>query len=132
MEKLFIPGTELVPEIICDPATWEISIRGNSAPEDVRTLYYPVITWTQEMVDSIIANPLLTGHNGVTINLDLHYFNSSSAKFLHDIFSELARLKMAGSSVEVRWFYDIEDTDMHEAGQDMAMLAGFEFVYLIK
>ncbi|MBE0674603.1 MAG: DUF1987 domain-containing protein [Bacteroidales bacterium] len=132
MEELYVPGTALAPEIKCDPATWEISIKGTSAPEDVRTLYYPVIEWTSRMVATILANPGLTGQNGVTFILDLNYFNSSSAKFLHDIFSELVKLKKAGSSLEVRWFYDREDVDMYEAGQDMALLTEMDFIYLEK
>lgn len=132
MEKLFIPGTALKPEIILDPANWELSVSGTSAPEDVRSLYYPVIEWVTEMVNTLIENPAAAGLSGVVMTFDLMYFNSSSGKFFHDIFLELARLRDAGCKVEVRWLYEDDDQDMLEAGQDMAILAELEFTYIQK
>jgi hypothetical protein len=132
MKKLFIQGTDLIPEIILEPGTWQLSISGTSAPEDVRSLYYPVTEWVTEMVDHLIANPASAGKNGVTMSFDLKYFNSSSGKFFHDIFVELARLRNAGGKLEVKWLYDDDDQDMLEAGQDMADLAELEFTYIPK
>lgn len=132
MEKLYISPTDISPEISFDPDTWELSIKGTSAPEDVRGLYYPVIKWTTEMVNSILENPGTTGENGVRLTVDLKYFNSSSGKFLHDIFSELSRLKKGNGSLEIRWLFDKEDVDMEEAGYDMANLVGLEFICLPK
>lgn len=132
MEKLFIPGNELNPEIILDPATWRLSVSGTSAPEDVRSLYYPVTEWVTEMADKLIANPAAAGKTGVVMTFDLKYFNSSSGKFFHDIFVELARLRSKGCNLEVRWLYEADDEDMLEAGQDMADLAELEFTYIKK
>jgi len=132
MEKLYISPTDTSPEIIFDPEKWELSISGTSAPEDVRGLYYPVIQWTTEMVNTILENPAITGENGVKMTVDLKYFNSSSGKFLHDIFTELARLKKGYGSLEIRWLFDIEDVDLEEAGYDMANLAGLEFICMPK
>jgi len=132
MEKLYISPTDISPEIIFSPDTWELSITGTSAPEDVRGLYYPVIEWTTEMVNTILENPGITGENGVRMTVDLKYFNSSSGKFLHDIFTELSRLKQGNGSLEIRWLYDKEDVDMEEAAYDMAKLAGLEFICLPK
>jgi hypothetical protein len=132
MERLNIPSSQLSPEICLDPDTWSLSIKGVSAPEDVRNLYYPVIRWIREMTETVLANPAITGEAGVRLTVDLQYFNSSSAKFLHDIFIELARLKVGGSSIEIRWLYDEEDIDMLEAGEDMAALSGIEFLCLPK
>jgi hypothetical protein len=132
MEKLYISPTDISPEIILSPDTWELSISGTSAPEDVRGLYYPVIQWTTEMVNTILENPGITGESGVRMTIDLKYFNSSSGKFLHDIFTELSRLKQGNGSLEIRWFFDKEDVDMEEAAYDMAQLAGLEFICLPK
>ncbi|MFO7575491.1 MAG: DUF1987 domain-containing protein [Bacteroidales bacterium] len=132
MEKLFIPGSDLSPEVILDPATWRLSVSGTSAPEDVRSLYYPVTEWVTEMVNKLIDNPAAADKSGVVMTFDLKYFNSSSGKFFHDIFVELARLRNEGCSLEVRWLYDADDQDMLEAGQDMAELSKLEFTYLPK
>jgi hypothetical protein len=69
-----------------------------------------------------------------TINYyaDLVYFNSSSAKFLYDIFIELKRLIPLGIPVIVEWFYDEEDIDLKEGGMDIALLAEMEFLFIPK
>ena len=107
-------------------------IRGTSAPEDVRALYYPVINWFTTMADTIIENPGTTGEAGVRLTVDLKYFNSSSGKFLHDIFAELARLKRGNGSIEIRWLFEHEDLDLEEAGHDLAEMCGLEFIFLPK
>jgi hypothetical protein len=63
---------------------------------------------------------------------DLEYFNSSSAKFFYDIFSELKRLGTNNIPVIVEWFYDEEDIDQKEAGLDIALLVEMEFVFVPK
>lgn len=132
MDKLYIPARNLSPEISFNPDTWELSFSGNSAPEDVRTLYYPILEWAQSLTEKVLANPSITGNKGMTLTINLKYFNSSSAKFLHDIITELARLKFAGCSLEVRWVFEREDTDMEEAGLDMSILVGFDFIFIPK
>lgn len=132
MEKLHINPTQFSPEIILDPAEWRISIRGISAPEDVRGIYYPVIEWVTEMTNTIIGNPGITGVSGVTAEFDLQYFNSSSGKFLYDIFGELARLKGSKCSIEVRWYHDSEDSELLEAGKDMAEHSGIDMIFIPK
>lgn len=132
MEKLFIPGTQRIPEINLDPLNWQLSISGNSAPEDVRSLYYPVTEWITKMVNTLIEDPAAAGEAGVVMTFDLMYFNSSSSKFFNDIFTDLGRLRDAGCKLEVRWIYEHDDQDMLEAGQDMAELSDLELVYIPK
>jgi len=62
----------------------------------------------------------------------LAYFNSSSAKFLYDIFLEMKRLIPAGIPYIVEWVYDEEDIDLKEAGDDIALLVEMEFSYISK
>ncbi|MBM3420423.1 MAG: DUF1987 domain-containing protein [Bacteroidetes bacterium] len=132
MEKLFIPGTDLSPEVSFDPERWVLSIKGTSAPEDVRAIYYPVLEWIRTMVDTILEKPSVTGANGVIADFDLQYFNSSSGKFLYDIFSELARLRKGNCSIEVRWHHDRKDTDLQEAGNDLGEHSGIGIIFIPK
>ncbi len=125
-------SSQTSPEICFDPETWEFHILGKSAPEDVRSLYYPVIEWTTRLVNTLLLNPGLTGGQGIRLEVNLTYFNSSSGKFLHDIFTELARFRQKGGKIDVVWYYDSEDTDMYEAGVDMASLAEMEFTFMPK
>ncbi len=134
MEKLIISPTHSTPEIRFSVEENIFLIRGNSRPEDVRALYYPVIEWIKELANDIIDNKITkyTKENPLIFQVDLLYFNSSSAKFLYDIFSEFKRLPEAGISVIVEWYYEKEDIDMLEAGNDIATMVEMEFTCIGK
>lgn len=131
MEKLYITPSQDTPQIIMSPAENIYSISGISAPEDIRAIYYPVLEWTRKFSEEIdkgrivfsLANPLI-------LKISLLYFNSTSAKFLYDIFLELGKLKENGTPVEIEWHYPEGDSDMMEAGMDIAMIAEMEFTYI--
>ena len=52
--------------------------------------------------------------------------------FLFDIFTELKRLSENNIPVRIEWFYEEEDLDMKEAGEDIADLADMQFIYTCK
>jgi len=134
MEKLFISRTTISPEIIFSPEEGLFQIRGTSAPEDVRALYYPVISWIKTFADSLIGGDSnhFSSDNPFTFHIELDYFNSSSAKFLYDIVFEMKRLPPAGIPVIIEWCYDKEDIDLLEAGQDISSLVEMEFRFVSK
>ena len=134
MQKLYIKPTDTTPEIHFSPQESIFLIRGISSPEDVRAMYYPVIEWVKMYINEILE----TGNKSYTIDsplrfkTDLIYFNSSSAKFLYDIYLELKRLIPSGIPFVVEWLYDEEDIDLKEAGSDIALLVDLEFSYISK
>ena len=119
MNKLHIEQTELTPEIVLDPGNKEFHIKGNSRPEDVRELYYPVIEWLAEYRHFLQndGNSVYTEDDPLIVQFYLAYFNSSTAKFLYDIIHEIRNIKEDGVPVEVTWHYDEDDFDMYEAGK---------------
>ena len=134
MQKLYISPTPSTPEIHFSPEENIFLIRGTSSPEDVRAMYYPVIEWIKIFVHDVLEGEInnYSPENTLKFQADLAYFNSSSAKFLFDIFSELKRLPPSGVPVVVEWFYDKEDIDLKEAGLDIALLVEMEFTYIQK
>lgn len=134
MQTLHVLATETSPEIFLSPQTNDFFIRGNSAPEDVRAIYYPVNEWVKTFIDEILTGEYksFNNENPFKFQVDLSYFNSSSAKFLYDIFMELKRLIPSGIPVIVEWVYEEGDYDMKDAGADISILAGFEFHYIPK
>ncbi|MCU0474199.1 MAG: DUF1987 domain-containing protein [Bacteroidales bacterium] len=134
MQKLHIEQTLTSPEIYLSPEENKFYIRGTSAPEDVRALYYPVIEWIRIFIDDILEGEFkkFTDENPVRLQIDLSYFNSSSAKFLFDILNEFKRLLSSGTPVLVEWNYEEGDPDMEDAGNDISLLVGMEFSYIAK
>jgi hypothetical protein len=134
MQKLFIHRTSTTPEVDFSPEDNIFLISGISSPEDVRAMYYPVIEWVVAFVNEIIEEKYKDYKPDYPLKFkaDLVYFNSSSAKFLYDIFIELKRLIPLGIPVIVEWFYDEEDIDLKEGGMDIALLAEMEFLFIPK
>jgi hypothetical protein len=134
MQKLYIQPTPITPEILFSPKENLFIIRGTSSPEDVRALYYPVIEWMKLFINDIINGEVTQFSSSLPLKMqtDLNYFNSSSAKFLYDIFTELKRLSDSGIPVIVDWIFEHDDTDQKEAGADIAMLVGMDFNFVEK
>ncbi len=134
MQKLHISQTLTTPEILFSPGENIFLIKGTSSPEDVRALYYPVIDWVKTFVEDLLtgSDKSFNKDNPLQFSVDLTYFNSSSAKFLFDIFTELKKLIVRGIPVKIVWIYEEEDSDMYDAGVDISVLAGMEFSFSVK
>jgi hypothetical protein len=50
--------------------------------------------------------------------VQLEYFNTSSSKCILDVFKKLEAIHKAKHDVTINWFYEEDDEDMLEAGED--------------
>jgi hypothetical protein len=134
MQKLYVSQTSITPEVNFSPEENIFLISGISSPEDISAMYYPVIEWVVAFVNEIVEGKYKDYKPDYPLKFkaDLVYFNSSSAKFLYDIFIELKKLIPLGIPVIVEWFYDEEDIDLKEGGMDIAILAEMEFLFIPK
>ena len=132
MEPFILEPTTNSPEIIFDPDAHIFSISGISRPEDVRSFYYPVLEWCERFREEMIEPGLITfdENNPLNVRIRLKYFNSSSAKFLYDIFMELGELARLNQKVNIYWHYDAGDDDMRDAGEEMSEIAEIPFEYV--
>lgn len=106
-------------------------IRGNSRPENARAIYEPLIQWLGEYKKILAADKSAYDRdNPFILQLDLEYFNSSSAKFLYDITILTGSFRENNIPVAIAWTYDPSEPESREAGQDLAELAEIEFVYI--
>jgi hypothetical protein len=132
MNDLHIAPSHNTPEILLSTSRNLFVITGKSAPEDVRSLYYPVIEWITELSAETLKTRSYTQEKPLIFKIDLTYFNSSSAKFLFDILVHLKEIKDHDIPVVIEWYYEEEDTDLKEAGEDMAATTGHNFKYVSK
>lgn len=134
MERLVIDKTDYTPEIILDHESKTFSIKGNSRPEDVREMYFPVVQWMDSYREYLLkeGKDYYTEDDPMVFVFDMEYFNSSTAKFLFDIVDVLRIMKEKGIHVGVAWMWDEEDTDMKEAGEDLSYLVEMDFTYITK
>jgi hypothetical protein len=122
MEILSIKGTQETPEILFDKAGGIFSISGKSLPEDVKDFYNPVINWIEEYSKSPNPETLL--------KVKMEYFNTASSKMILEIFELFKALLDAGHPVTIDWYYQEDDEDMQDAGEDYADILEVPFNFI--
>lgn len=113
MENLRIEATERSPEVQFDFAAGRLALRGESYPEDASAVFGPIFGALQAYLAEL-------GQGEVRFDVELVYFNSSSAKALMNIFLMLEKAAAAGASVVVNWAYAPDDDTMKEFGEDFS------------
>jgi hypothetical protein len=111
MKNLEISKTKTTPEILFNLSTNELSIKGESFPENTSEFYAPVFEWLEKYL-SILTDQV------VIVNIELVYFNSSSSKVLMDLFDMLEDAVQNGKDITVNWRYDEDNEMAAEYGED--------------
>lgn len=106
-------ATDRSPDIRFDALTPRLSIRGSSYPEDVAAFYGPVLADLKQVLGGMMRA-------GLTVDIALVYFNSSSAKALMNLFLLLEGAAEAGNDIIVNWFHTPDDDTMREFGEEFA------------
>src|SRR6056297_614207 len=119
MESISIEGTTKTPTIKLDPQSGAIEIKGRSIPENSIEFYRPIVEWLEEYAKS--------PQKKTTVNIQLEYFNTSSSKCILDIFKKLESIKKARNEVIINWYYEEDDEDMLEAGEDYESIIRVSF-----
>lgn len=109
MERFIINPTPKTPKIEMDPTTGDFILEGRSIPENSLEFYRPLVNW----LDFYIKNP----QPKTILRVNLEYFNTSTSKCLVEIFRKLEILN-GKSDVKILWYYEDEDEDMMESGED--------------
>lgn len=122
-QSLLIESTERSPLIEFNTKTRVFLIQGNSIPEDTLSFYKPIFLW----LDAYTASGM-----GVTLEVSLKFFNTSSSKCLFNIFKKIEQLHKAGRQSNIVWFHDLKDTDMYESGVDFQNLLDIPFKVKVK
>ena len=122
MEALRIQATIKTPEILFDPSNQVFEIKGKSVPDDAEDFYMEALRW----FDDYVANP----NEETVLKIDLEYFNISSSKRLLFLLYKLNELKSKDKNVRVHWYYNEQDEDMFEVGQDYAFMVKVPFDFI--
>ena len=116
MKNLMIPETNYTPRVEFN-LNGELNISGKSLPEDTLMFYDPLVKWVN-----------ICNISNVYFTLKLDYMNSSSA---HQITKLLMTLKDNPTikSCSVDWYYESEDEDSLDFGQELEYLTDFSFKF---
>ncbi len=110
MDILDIKATNDTPRVIFDPESDIFEISGRSLPEDVVNFYQPVIDW----LDEYVRLP----NKKTEFVFKYIYFNTATSKLIQDILIRLEQVYETGNEVVVMWYYEQDDEDMMDLGEE--------------
>lgn len=121
MEDITIEGTPKTPEVRFNAADGKLLIKGRSIPENSVEFYKPLLDWIEQYGEE--------GQNSspTEVDMQLEYFNTSSSKCILDVFKKLEEVKNGGKEININWYYEEDDEDMLEAGEDYQAIINIPF-----
>lgn len=130
MEKLVIEPTFNSPSVILDPESKQFEFSGESRPENVRKFYLPILEWLDGYAKEQSGMSRSESSSNLLVQFNFEYFNSTSAKYILDIFKALNVLNDLSMEILVKWLYEEDDEDMLEVGQEMSRMSKLDFEYI--
>lgn len=129
MNELIINSTEDSPEVEFDITKNNFTISGESRPENAGTFYKPIINAIIKL-DLSLHNKMDRGDTSNFIFVFKYtYFNSTSAKYIADIFKNIKILVEKGHHIEIQWHYDKRDEDMLNSGTEFSEMFDLNFQF---
>jgi hypothetical protein len=119
MENLLIEGSAKTPSVKFDKESGVLELRGRSIPENSIDFFKPLNDW----VEAYGQSP----QSATKVDIRLEYFNTSSSKCILDFFKKLEAINGKGTQVQVNWFFEEDDEDMEEAGEDYQAIIALPF-----
>jgi hypothetical protein len=119
MTDLNIPATQSTPGVTAVWASGNLSLRGDSYPENSFKFFVPIIDW----IKSYLTDSMAPLH----LELRLLYLNTSSVKGMMDIFDMLEEAHGEGREVSVTWYYDAQNERVAELADEFKEDCSFPF-----
>jgi len=116
MSAISLTGNSKTPEVQFNTEPLSMAISGRSIPENSIEFYQPLLDWVDQH--------LHTSGASIEVAIRLEYFNTSSSKCIMDL---LKRVEKSPTEATVLWYYEEEDEDMLEAGEDYDAIIDIPF-----
>lgn len=120
--NLSVPSSQSSPSIRADWKAGVVVMSGESYPENSFELYDQLIQW----IDSYLTS----AEHSLTLELHLNYLNTSSIRFMIDIFDSLQTAFESGKEVLVQWMFDDRNPRSAELGAEFKEDYTFPFLIL--
>ncbi|PWH81561.1 DUF1987 domain-containing protein [Brumimicrobium oceani] len=122
MENINLEATPKTPRVTFSFEKGNLELLGRSIPENSVEFYEPLNNW--------IASYGESPQEITTFDVKLEYFNTSSSKCLLDLFKMLESINEKGTEVRVNWYFEKDDGDIEEAGEDYQAIVALPFTMI--
>lgn len=110
-KRITLEPSDKTPYIVMDLSKGFFLLDGKSIPEDSSKFYIKLLPY----VDQYALNPAPT----TEVHLFLDYFNTSTSKFISELFKTLIRLESLGKTKPIVYWKFLPDDDiMRETGEE--------------
>lgn len=113
--KYIIPKTNQTPLVELDTINGTLTMHGKIVPENPIAFF--------EQIDQTVEEYLKNNPSKFEINVRLDYFNTVSSKMLSKFFRKVT----TSHKPTFNWFYEKDDVELKEAGEDYSQLLNYPF-----
>lgn len=117
MDPLHIAATNETPDVVLDASLGQFEIGGRSLIDHPRDFYQDVLKWVKEY--SAAPNEI------TNFTFKFEYLNTESAKSILGIITVLESI----SGTKIIWYFNEDDEDMEEIGEELAELVSVPFEF---
>ncbi|MBI4649452.1 MAG: DUF1987 domain-containing protein, partial [Bacteroidia bacterium] len=110
------------PDVNFDPQKGYFELSGKSVPENSMAFYSPLIEYLEKYANAPNEN--------TSVHIKLKYFNTNSSKYIFSIFKIFENIAKTGHGVEIYWYYNIEDEDIIDSGEEYKALVKVPFKFV--
>jgi hypothetical protein len=111
MEHLQIARSKDTLAVDFNAETGVLALEGSSYPENPLDFFDPLIDWFTRYTQNI--------RGSLTVNITIDYLNTSSSKCLLDFLEMLDKYHQSGGAITLNWYYEEDDEDMQETGEEL-------------
>lgn len=122
MKDLKLEGSAKTPSVLFLAQEGKLELKGRSIPENSIEFYKPLLDW----LDVYGTDP----QEQTILDMKLEYFNTSSSKCILDLFKKLEDINRGNTQINVNWFFEEDDEDMEEAGEDYQAIINLPFTMI--
>ncbi|MFO7869196.1 MAG: DUF1987 domain-containing protein [Bacteroidales bacterium] len=122
MDSLIIQKTEDTPQVDFNIETGVCKLSGRSLPENAIEFYQPILNW----VESVLSESV---HKEFIFEIKLEYFNTASSKQLAKMLLLIEKFHEY-QKILIRWFYEKEDRDMFNSGNQYSKFLKLDFEFI--
>ena len=122
MKRINIKPSKTSPQVSFDVTNGSLLLKGRSLLNNAHDFYQPIYTALDEVTN-------FTKQLNVDFMMD--YYNTSSTKCIFQIFKKLGVLKNNDYDVNINWYYQEDDLDHIEIGEDFESILDMRFNFVL-
>ncbi len=122
LKDIKISPTKKTPEILANASTGYVRLAGMLYPDNSYATYNELYQWIIEYFEE--------NKRKFRMDFRIKGMSDESYHWVIEYLKKLDKYYKDGRDIEVRWYYDADDEDVMEDGEDLEELVSFSFKFM--